>query len=260
MTDPKALAAAEPSRRVDAPPTDVPVVDCDPYGDAFLMDPYPVHERLREAGPVAWIPEYGVYAVARYDDVRKVLMDHHSYISSAGNGLANFRKETPFRPLGPLIESDPPEHTAARNVVSRVMSPRALNQLKTDLENDAAALVDRFLDMAAGAPSIDAMATLCSVYPLKVFPDAVGVESAGRENLLPYGDLVFNSFGPRNERFHKAFLRVQPLHEWVMKHCDRDRLRPGGLGDQIYQGADAGEITLAWISTRGSWANRGACC
>ena len=33
---------------------------------------------------------------------------------------------------------------------------------------------------------------LAQLYPLKVFPDAVGVGEDGRENLLLYGDLVFN--------------------------------------------------------------------
>ena len=31
---------------------------------------------------------------------------------------------------------------------------------------------------------------------------------------------------------------------WIMGHCQRDKLRPGGFGDLIYQAADAGEITL----------------
>jgi len=37
--------------------------------------------------------------------------------------------------------------------------------------------------------------------------------------------------------------RMGPGTEWIMPHCQREHLRPGGFGDQIYQAADAGEIS-----------------
>jgi hypothetical protein len=48
---------------------------------------------------------------------------------------------------------------------------------------------------------------LAEVYPLKVFPDAVGLAEKGRENLLPYGNIVFNAFGPGNDLFHQAMAK-----------------------------------------------------
>ena len=62
------------------------VVDVDPFSDAFLTDPYPDHERMREAGPIIWIPKYGIYASARHAEVRTILNDHATFISSAGVG------------------------------------------------------------------------------------------------------------------------------------------------------------------------------
>jgi hypothetical protein len=49
--------------------------------------------------------------------------------------------------------------------------------------------------------------------------------------------------GPRNELLAKSAARLGPVTEWIMAHCARDHLRPGGFGDQIYQAADKGEIT-----------------
>src|SRR5205085_8794833 len=77
----------------DNTPAGVPAVDVDPYSDEFLLDPYPFHAQLRAAGPVVWIPKYGIYAAARHEAVRAVFADHATYISSAGVGLANFHKE-----------------------------------------------------------------------------------------------------------------------------------------------------------------------
>ena len=49
--------------------------DIDPFSEAFLTDPYPYHEQLRENGPVTYLDRYGVYAVARHADVVAVFSD-----------------------------------------------------------------------------------------------------------------------------------------------------------------------------------------
>lgn len=224
-------------------PAGVPVVDVDPYSDEFLDDPYPFHEQLREAGPVAWIPRYGVYACARHEQVRAVLGDHDTFISSAGVGLANFRHETPFRPKSLILEADPPDHTRSRTILARILSPRTVMQLRESFAAEAEALLERIVAKARRDGVVDGVRDLAEVYPLKVFPDAVGVGAEGRDNLLLYGNMVFNAFGPRNQRFADAVQRVQPVTQWIMEHCQRANLRPGGLGEQIHQAADAGEIT-----------------
>ncbi len=226
-----------------ASPAGVPALDIDPFSDDFLTNPYPDHERLREAGPVVWLSNYGIYATARHAQVREVLSDHATYISSAGVGLANFNKEPPFRPKSLILEADQPQHTRARNILARVLSPKAIPQIRADFSKAADAMLDGLAERAAGNQVVDGIKVLAEPYPLKVFPDAVGLDETGRENLLLYGDMVFNSFGPRNDLLLNAAQRVQPVTAWIMDHCQRAMLRPGGFGDQIYQAADAGEIT-----------------
>jgi cytochrome P450 len=221
----------------------VPVVDVDPYSDGFLTAPELYHERLREAGPVVWIPKYEVFATARHAEVRTVLRDHETYISSAGVGVANFNHETPFRPKSLLLEADPPAHTKVRTIVSRVLSPDAVAELRPAFQAEADALLDRVVGTARRDGQVDVVKELAEVYPLKVFPDAVGLDPDGRENLQIYGNMIFNAFGPRNERFLRSAAGVRPVTEWVMHHCQRARLKPGGFGELIYRAADAGEIT-----------------
>ena len=224
-------------------PRGVAVVDVDPFSNEFLADPYPDHERMREAGPVIWIPKYGIYASARHEEVRAILNDHGTYISSAGVGLADFNKETPFRPKSLILEADPPDHTRARSVLARFLSPKTVMQVRATFAAEADALLDHLADKARTEGGIDAVKELAEVYPLKVFPDAVGLESEGREMLLLYGNMIFNAFGPRNELLMRAAEKVKPVTQWIMDHCKRDMLRPGGFGDMIYQAADAGEIS-----------------
>ena len=56
-----------------------PVSNVDPFSHGFLFDPYPHHEALREAGPVVWLEEYGVWAMARHEQVREALTDWQTY-------------------------------------------------------------------------------------------------------------------------------------------------------------------------------------
>jgi cytochrome P450 len=216
-----------------------PELDIDPYAAENLIDPYPMHRQMREAGPVVRLTHYGIYACARHAQVHAVINDAVNFISGAGVGLANFNLETPFRPKSLILEADPPLHTQTRAVLSRILSPKVVMQIRATFAAEAEALVERCV--AQG--EIDGIADLAQPYPLKVFPDAVGVEAEGREHLLVYGDMVFNSMGPRNELLARSAEKVGPVTAWIMKHCERAMLRPGGFGDQIYQAADAGELT-----------------
>lgn len=228
---------------VQAAPVGVPVLDVDPFSEELLRDPYDYHARLREAGPVVWIPRYGIYVTGRHEQVRAIFADHESFISSAGVGLANFNKEPPFRPKSLILEADPPNHTRARTILSRILSPRTVTHIRESFAEEADSLLNDVLASAQRGEVIDGIPRIAEVYPLKVFPDAVGLEAQGRENLLLYGDMIFNAFGPRNELLARAAQKVQPVTAWIMQHCQREMLRPGGFGDQIYQAADAGEIS-----------------
>src|SRR5690606_41960729 len=74
----------------------IPRLDIDPFSEEFLTDPYPYHVELRDAGPVVWLEKYGIWAVARHEQVHAVMTDWQNFISSAGVGLANFRTEKPL--------------------------------------------------------------------------------------------------------------------------------------------------------------------
>src|SRR5215467_13649628 len=216
----------------------------DPFSREFLANPYPFHEQLREAGPAVWLERYGIWAMARHEEVRSSLMDWETFCSSAGVGLSDFRKETPWRPPSLILEADPPLHTRTRAVLTRILSAAAMKKLWATFEADAVQLIDRLIERRA----FDAVKDLAEVYPLKVFPDAVGLDEDGRENLLPYGNMAFNAFGPRNELFAEAMANAGPVTSWIASKCQRSALAPGGLGAQIYSAVDAGDLTEAEAS------------
>ncbi|MGC1554806.1 MAG: cytochrome P450 [Bradyrhizobium sp.] len=216
-----------------------PVSTVDPFSHGFLGDPYPHHEALREAGPAVWLERYGIWAMARHEQVRDALTDWQTYCSSAGVGLSDFRKEPPWRPPSIILEADPPLHTRTRAVLTRILSPAAIKVLRETFEREAEALIERLVERR----EFDGVADLAEAYPLKVFPDAVGISEDGRENLLPYGTMVFNSFGPRNDLFREAMANAGPVRDWIMSKCSRAALAPDGLGMQIFRAVDAGELS-----------------
>jgi cytochrome P450 len=218
---------------------DRPVITIDPFSHAFLSDPYPHHDAMREAGPVVWLEHYGIWAMARHQEVRDALTDWQTYCSGAGVGLSDFRKEPPWRPPSIILEADPPLHTRTRAVLTRILSPAAINILRETFAREAKALVERLVERR----EFEGIADLAEAYPLKVFPDAVGISNEGRENLLPYGNMVFNSFGPRNDLFDKAMANAGPVRDWIMSKCSRAALAPDGLGMQIFAAVDSGELT-----------------
>ncbi|MFI6350983.1 cytochrome P450 [Streptomyces sp. NPDC050560] len=220
-------------------PTDCPVSDVDPFSDGFLADPFPPLAHLRELGEVCYLRKYHVWGVARHDQVRAVLADHTTFSSGYGVGYTHLARERPWRTPSLILEADPPLHTRTRGVLSRLLAPRALREMKETFTREATALAERLV--ARGR--FDAVKDLGEAYPLKVFPDAVGLPAEGRENLLVYGGMTFNGHGPRNHLFEAAMSGADDVREWITGRCARSALAPGGLGSRIYDAVDAGELT-----------------
>ncbi|MGV9709511.1 cytochrome P450 [Gordonia sp. NPDC003424] len=228
---------------MSAPVADTPTVPTstiDPFDLDLLADPLPSQEDLREAGPVVYLETYDVYGMARYDEVHAALLDWQSFQSGAGVGLSNFRFEKPWRPPSLLLEADPPHHDAPRAVLSKILSPRSIRRLRDGWLADAVDLVDQVLDAHT---EFDALPELAQAFPLRVFPDAVGLRPEGRENLLPYGNHTFNAFGPHNSLVAAGDARVAELSTWVAEQCERENLADTGFGADIWAAADRGDIT-----------------
>ena len=122
--------------------------------------------------------------------------------------------------------------------MARILSPGAMRKLKEGFQVRADKLIDDLLKKR----EIDGVKELAEIFPLYVFPDAVGIPMEGRENLLPFGNMVFNSFGPRNKIFEESVKDAAPVVEWIYAQCHRHMLTPDGFGSQVWAAYDAGEI------------------
>lgn len=211
----------------------------DPFDAAARADPYPSYARLR-AGPAAIrLEKYGIWAVPRFAEIHAIFGDVANFSNAGGAGLANLFKEKPWRPPSIILEADPPLHTRTRAVLARIMSPGAMRRLADAFKSRAAVLVEELVERN----EFDAVRELAEVFPLTVFPDALGIENDSRENLLLYGAMVFAGFGPENGYFRELMAHAPRVLPWVAAKCTREALSAGSFGAQVYEAADTGEIT-----------------
>ena len=217
-----------------------PVFDVDPFSVEFLRDPTNFQERLRNAGPVVYVPKHACYAVGRYAEVKAAFSDWERFSSAAGTGLGHIGNGGAWRPPGPIVEVDPPDHTRMRGVLNRILSPAVVRSWRASFEAGAE---QRVAEVVAKG-TFDGVRDLVEPYVLTVFPDALGISSDGRENLLEIGDLTGNALGPANNLFLASNRRVEPLMPWFNAKFERSAMLPGGFGEKIWAAADAGEIDI----------------
>jgi cytochrome P450 len=84
----------------------------DPYDVEIDTDPYPVFRRLRDEAPLYYNEKHDFYAVSRFDDVERGLIDWRTFISGRGHPRAHQGRHRD--PAGVIIFEDPPTHTAHR--------------------------------------------------------------------------------------------------------------------------------------------------
>lgn len=159
----------------------IAVADYDPWNCTVNDDPFPYYAALREQSPVHHVTSRGMWVISRYDDVQRALADTEAFSSSfvyVGKPIAvptieelegNWRttdsegtpapaelhrvhvdpslidpeENTPL--LASLAESDPPDHTRIRKLLTRPMS---MNRI-AGMEGFVQSLVDeRFAELA----------------------------------------------------------------------------------------------------------------
>ena len=100
-----------------------PAVYYDPYDVDINADPYPTFRRLREEAPLYYNEQHDFYALSRYDDVERGLVDWRDVQLGPGRILELIKAGVELPP-GTLIFEDPPTHDIHRRLLSRVFTPQ----------------------------------------------------------------------------------------------------------------------------------------
>ncbi|HUI02247.1 MAG TPA: cytochrome P450 [Acidimicrobiales bacterium] len=155
----------------------------DPYDVEINADPYPVYRRLREEAPLYYNDAYGFYAVSRFDDVARGLLDNQAHPSGRGDILELIQADVEIPP-GTLIFDDPPRHPVYRRLLSRVFTPRRVAELEPKIREFCALS----LDPLVGAGTFDFIADLGAQMPMRTISMLLGVPDSEQEAVRDFAD------------------------------------------------------------------------
>jgi len=155
----------------------------DPYNVEINADPYPVYRRLREEAPLYYNDTHDFYAVSRYEDVERGLLDAQTYISGKG-GIIELIRANIEMPPGVLIFEDPPTHTIHRRLLSRAFTPRRVAELEPKIREFCA----RSLDPLVGSDHFDFIADLGAQMPMRTIGMLLGIPEADQEAVRDHVD------------------------------------------------------------------------
>jgi len=216
--------------------TNIPSYALDLFSDEAIAEPYEHYRALRELGPLVWLEQHQMYAVARYAEARAVLTNDAVFQSRNGvamNAVANEAMQ------GGTIASDGELHAHLRRVVAGKLTPRALRPIRESVQQRADELASRVVMLG----SFDAVSDLAQVLPQSIVPDFVGLPMNGRGRLLDWASANFDSLGPLNERCVASLPKITEMNEFAAELVAQGDVLPGSLGADVLQAADRGEIT-----------------
>ena len=100
--------------------------DFDHLDPAFVENPYPIWDELRQKCPITHTERFSGVSSLRYEDIRSVAYDPEHF-SSRRIFVREGRQ--PLR-RAPPITSDPPEQRAERKVLLPAFTPAAIQKLE----------------------------------------------------------------------------------------------------------------------------------
>lgn len=155
----------------------------DTYNVEINVDPYPVYRRMREEAPLYYNDTHDFYAVSRYEDVERGLLDSRTYISGRG-AIIEVIKANIEMPPGVLIFEDPPSHTVHRRLLSRAFTPRRVAELEPKIREYCV----RYLDPLVGSDRFDFIADLGAQIPMRTIGMLLGIPESGQEAVREHVD------------------------------------------------------------------------
>ena len=142
----------------------------DPFDKAIDVDPHPLWKRMRDEAPLYRNEKFDFWALSRYDDVEKALVDWDAYRSGKGSTLETIMAGFDIPP-GLILMEDPPIHDLHRGLLSRVFTPKAMNAIEPKVREFCA----RTLDPLMEADGFDFIKDLGAVMPMLTIGMLLGI-------------------------------------------------------------------------------------
>jgi cytochrome P450 len=190
-----------------------PVPASELYTDEMTADPYPTFAHLRETAPVCPVssPRYDSYLITRYDDAKAALTDSRlskdlygpdkHYLRIFGPNSEGLNKN--------MLNSDPPEHTRLRRMISQAFAPRRIEALRPRVGE----IVDSLLDKVIPEGRAELMHDFAIPLPMTVICELLGIPESDHERVLDWTQVIRTSGSSgRSPEQDKAAVQEAQLH------------------------------------------------
>ena len=160
---------------------------------SLVPDPHPYFDHLRGKCPIVKEPNYGVLAITGYEEAAVVLKDTDTFsscIAVAGpfpplpftpEGDDITDQITEHRPQMPMFEHmvtmDPPDHTYARSLLNRLLTPSRLKENEDFMWR----LADECLDDFIADGKCEFLTAYAKPFSMLVIADLLGVPEADHD-------------------------------------------------------------------------------
>ena len=203
-----------------------------PFEPGFFDDPYAQYRLVRDQDPVHLSP-IGAWALFRYDDVHRVLRDPSLSVEERHMTPLPFEADPDIQAMiderreggtHTMLNLDPPDHHRLRRLVSKVFTPRTVEELRPRVQE----LVDEALD-AADPNAFDVIAGLAFPLPFVVISEMLGIpEGRDRFQLREWSGAVVKTFDPILSRDESlaAFEAIDNIIAYVNEVIEWKRANP----------------------------------
>jgi cytochrome P450 len=143
---------------------------------AHLRNPHVTYRQLRESCPVMHVPQADCWMLFDHASVRQALSDTATFSSRAHQRGA--------APFDWMIFQDPPRQTRLRNLVLKAFTPGTI----AALEPRIARISSELLDGIGTASEFDAATQFCSLLPMIVIAELLGIPPTERARFQTWAD------------------------------------------------------------------------
>jgi cytochrome P450 len=182
--------------------------------NAFISNPYPTLDTLREVDPVHWSDSIGGWVLTRYDDILATFKNTTDYSNEGRLGRASEylppekRRmlqafEEHYRTKG-LLHSDPPDHTRLRRLVLQAFSPRVIEEMRPRIQS----IVNDLIDRVEPAGQMEVINDLAFAVPVTVLAELLGVPVSHGTRFGAWADRLL-AFQGTNKPSEQTLLAAQ---------------------------------------------------
>ncbi len=187
-------------------------VSYDPTSARIRNDPYPTYDRMREKDPVHKMRLISAWALTRYEDVDMVLRDHRRFLKD--DDIIEYRS---------MLNSNPPDHTRLRAIVSKAFTPRSVAELHPRIER----IVNGLLDDMEGEGRFDLIEKFAFPIPITVIAEMLGVPSEDMDKFEDWSNdisLVIEPYQTEEQeaRVNRASEELFDYFEGIMEQRRRE--------------------------------------